>query len=397
MALGKDPYRRFCPPDLERLRESVSVLAERVYLHLALGRYSRASNATRISLDGLRVEVREHSRSKVEDALQELQAQNWLCIDWMTLTVWLPMQAQRCASDSPKTRQGYLEEIAKLPPCAQRTQAYEFAQSGAIPYGYGIDTVGIGYGSKKQKKKQKQEFSYAIATETAPAIAVEPRLALPVEAEPQAIEPELDQSVWADIKPTVPGLADPDYRPKSKLLPHLQHKLAVNDAKAKGILPSEPPQLAMDLPAGKPKRALTDSQLDAIFAKRKLREVVDHWNENLAGTNAPCDFKAVEKLAGTLMGNFAKYQHRDVFDDARCLFGWAMAVDRYHSGRDLKKWSFQQWLSAEHLSLVFAAYRAHKGEGRQLSMDLNRTLRDWRLAVETAELNNKIAAANNEH
>jgi hypothetical protein len=57
----------------------------------------------------------------------------------------------------------------------------------------------------------------------------------------------------------------------------------------------------------------------------------------------------------------------------------------------------QGWLTADHLSAVFAAYRAHKGENKVLTMDIERTLRDWRLAVETAELNNKIAAANNEY
>jgi hypothetical protein len=372
MALGKDPYRRFCPPDLERLRESVSVLAERVYLHLALGRYSRASNATRISLDGLRVELREHSRAKVEDALQELQAQNWLCIDWMTLTVWLPMQAQRCASDSPKTRQGYLEEIAKLPPCAQRTQAYEFAQSGAIPYGYGIDTVGIGYGSKKQKKKQKQEFSSAIATEIPPAIAVETRLALPLEEEP----PPFD---WNTVERTVADpYPDDAYRPPVRLTPEAQARI--------DRLKAEKAQQTLTLTPPKPSKTLTPGQLDAIFAKKRMAATVDLWNELLGKTTCgPCSHKEVAKMATQLMSNLAKYVSSDVGHDGSALIGWAKAKSEYHSGRAGRTWTLQQWLSAEHLSLVFADYRNERGDERKIRYLPERTLTDWRLAVEAQE------------
>jgi hypothetical protein len=117
----------------------------------------------------------------------------------------------------------------------------------------------------------------------------------------------------------------------------------------------------------------------------------------MAGKNAPCVPKTVMPMAGTLMANFAKFQHREPLEDARWLFDWAMAIDPYHSGRQGKPWTLQGWLTADHLSAVFASYRTHKGENKVLTMDIERTLRDWRLAVETAELNNKIAAANNEY
>lgn len=225
---------------------------------------------------------------------------------------------------------------------------------------------------QKQENKQDRSTSVAKATDTPAVASMTPAI---------ANEPD----PWAKL---AEQYADPtvnaDYRPEVKLTPIAQAKRDAADAAR---------QQTLTLTAPKPsKRELTPAQLDAIFAKKRLAEVVDHWNDTMASENAPCDYKAVEKMAGTLMGNFAKYRHRDVFDDARCLFGWAMAVDRYHSGRDTKKWSFQQWLTAEHLSLVFAAYRAYKGEAKQLTLDLDRTLRDWRLAVEEGERNNKLAA-----
>jgi hypothetical protein len=260
-----------------------------------------------------------------------------------------------------------------------------------------MDTVGIGYRSKKQKKEKKQDFSSAIATETAPAIAVESWLALPMEAEPQADkEPEID---WLKVQEEAqdPQTNRRDFRVKPALTPEAALRIAQADAKRKGILPAEPQQLAMDLPAGKPtKRELTPAQLDAIFAKRKMLEVVNHWNEVMGGKNAPCVPKTVMPMASTLMANFAKFQHREPLEDARWLFDWALAIDPYHGGTGNKQWTLQAWLTADHLSAVFAAYRAHKGDGKMVSMDLDRTIRDWRLAVETAELNNKIAAAQNE-
>lgn len=235
---------------------------------------------------------------------------------------------------------------------------------------------------QEQKPENKQETSASVAKATdTPTVVDEPA-------------DDVDSGPWAKLKAEYanPTANRPDFRIAPTLTPEAALRLAKADAVRKGILLPEAQQLAMDLPAGKPKRELTPAQLDAIFAKKRLQKVVNEWNEVMAGINAPCDYKAVEKLAGTLMGNLAKYEHRDVFDDASCLFGWAMAVDRYHAGKDLKKWSLQAWLTAEHLALVFATYRANKGDGKLLTLDLDRTIRHWRLAVETAELNNKIAA-----
>jgi hypothetical protein len=259
----------------------------------------------------------------------------------------------------------------------------------------------------QQKQKQKQEqkpenkqetnASVAKATDT-PAVAVEVRA---IANEPDEYDGPDMPDPWAKLQQKYedPANAERYLPPKEpNITPAAALKLAQSKATQAGIQPAEPPQLAMDLPAGKPQRKeLTPGQQDAIFAKRKMLEVVNHWNEVMAGKNAPCVPKTVMPMAGTLMANFAKFQHREPLEDARWLFDWAMAIDPYHSGRQGKPWTLQGWLTADHLSAVFASYRTHKGENKVLTMDIERTLRDWRLAVETAELNNKIAAANNEY
>lgn len=305
---------------------------------------------------------------------------------------------RHCYNDNMRT--GWRKVAASLPMGPARL-AFETEIAGVAwqsetvsePYRNGMDTVSEPYanrfdnGNGNGNKNGNEEPAVAKATATL-ALPDVTRSALPMEQEPQAdeIDPFANQpDPWANIKPTVIDEVDLDYRPEPKLTP--EAKARVDAAR----------QQTLTLTAPKPvKRELTPAQLDAIFAQKMLRRTVDYWNEVMAIDNAPCDFKAVAAKATTLMGNFAKYKHRDLFDDARCMFGWATAVGNYHGGGPSKQWSLQAWLSAEHLSLVFAAYRAHKGDAKQLTMDLDRTLRDWRLEVEAGELNNKLAAAKNE-
>lgn len=339
---------------------------------------------------------------------------------------------------NPNIRTGWTRIVGGLP-AGPVKMAFESELAGVAwstetvsePLAYGIGTVSEplsnrfdnsnGNSNSNDNRNGNDEPSVAKATDTsataaeAGAIAIEPQEP-PKQTRYKAFDadwkpgdrtmpppnpladtdedPALDQSVWKDIKPTNPALLNSDYRPQSKLLPHLQHKLAVKDAVAKGILlpEQEQAQLAMDLPAGKTRKPLSDTQLDAIFAKRKMLEICNHWNAVMAGKNAPCVPKSIMAKAGTLMANVARFEHREPLEDARWLFDWAMAIDPYHSGRQGKPWTLQAWLSADHLSAVFAAYRTHKGDSKQYTLDLDRTIRDWRLAVETAELNNKIAA-----
>lgn len=353
---------------------------------------------------------------------------------------------RHCYND--KNRSGWIKVAAGLPAGPVKL-AFESELAGVawqsdtpcIPYADRMDTVSqpSGYGidnsngnsNSNANGNGNDEPSVAKATDTS-AIAAEVRAIAYEPQEPQAIEQEPvvqagyksfdpDWQPWKTYKPTpLPPLEPEDlpdpwtnlqqkyedpanaerYLPPKELniTPVAALKLAQSKATQAGILPAEPPQLAMDLPAGKPQRKeLTPGQQDAIFAKRKMLEVVNHWNEVMASKNAPCVPKTVMPMAGTLMANFAKFQHREPLEDARWLFDWAMAIDPYHSGRQGKPWTLQGWLTADHLSAVFASYRTHKGENKVLTMDIERTLRDWRLAVETAELNNKLAAANNEH
>ena len=375
-----------------------------VVLWMLAGPDSTRSGLLRVHAGALADDL-GHSKPAVIDALTRLHndghivwdADNRTALCWFVIrNVTLPYETNR---------KSYLTECGVFSDSLPRREAIKWIQAIEITAGKGAlskvqsrylsappSTSLSGAEQRTENREQRTESSSVPKGTDTPAVASMSPWALP--SEPQADEgPAID---WLKVQEDA-QTSRADFRPKSKLLPHLQHKLAVNDAKAKGILPSEPPQLAMDLPAGKPvRKELTPAQQDAIFAKRKMLEVVNHWNEVMAGKNAPCVPKTVMAMAGTLMANFAKFQHREPLEDARWLFDWAMAVDPYHSGRQGKPWTLQAWLTADHLSAVFAAYRAHKGDAKMLTMDIDRTLRDWRLAVETAELNNKIAAANNE-
>jgi hypothetical protein len=98
-------------------------------------------------------------------------------------------------------------------------------------------------------------------------------------------------------------------------------------------------------------------------------------------------------MATQLMSNLAKYVSSDAGHDGSALIGWAKAKSEYHSGRAGRTWTLQQWLSAEHLSLVFADYRNERGDERKIRYLPERTLTDWRLAVEAQEAATQSEAA----
>jgi hypothetical protein len=127
-----------------------------------------------------------------------------------------------------------------------------------------------------------------------------------------------------------------------------------------------------------------------------MAATVDLWNELLGKTTCgPCSHKEVAKMATQLMSNLAKYVSSDAGRDGSALIGWAAKKSEYHSGRipGGRTWTLQQWLSAEHLSLVFADYRNERGDERKIRYLPERTLTDWRLAVEAQEAATQSEAA----
>lgn len=393
MALGKNLWRPF-PCDAWEWLQDHEPLAQRLLLWMWTGPDSTAMGLVRL---------REYSaagalKSKpaaIRKALDELAQAGRVVVGASAAgrhDVWLDCYLTSQAGIHSDHRQLIKREIEAFANGLPKTQALVNWAHWDAAYDKAGKRLNVALPQAGHTEKNRTEQNSIPAVAKATAMLAAPVTPLALTLEPQADEePAID---WLKVQEEAqdPQTSRRDFRVKPNVTPEAALRIAQADAKRAGILPPEPQQLAMDLPAGKPKRELTPAQLDAIFAKKRLQKVVNEWNEVMAGINAPCDYKAVEKLAGTLMGNLAKYEHRDVFDDASCLFGWAMAVDRYHAGKDLKKWSLQAWLTAEHLALVFATYRANKGEGKLLTLDLDRTIRHWRLAVETAELNNKIAA-----
>jgi len=190
MALGECQYRVAYIDDVAALQD-VSVLAERAYMHLAFGQRSTACCLVRIKPDALRVELREHSRSKVTAALDELEAAGWLSIDRQTWTIALPKQSQRTPSANPNVARGKLREAQKFPPCAQRDyvvaiieQELElFAKQLADRLANGSETV-----TQTSNSNSNSNSTVAKATDSGAVAVDKPKRAKTLAQEPPDLE-----------------------------------------------------------------------------------------------------------------------------------------------------------------------------------------------------------------
>jgi hypothetical protein len=291
-------------------------------------------------------------------------------------------------------RKSYLAQCQTFADCLARSEAIKTLQAIVIVSRDGVSKApshgalhgaqsGASHSTSQDSGFRDQDsgsFTVAKATATL-ALPDVTRLALPMEAEPQAdeVDPFANQpDPWANIKPTVIDEVDLDYRPEVKLTPIAQAKRDAADAAR---------QQTLTLTAPKPSKTLTPGQQDAIFAKKRMAATVDLWNELLGKKSCgPCSHKEVAKMATQLMQNLAKYVSSEPGCDGSALIGWAAAKSEYHSGRSGKRtWTLQQWLTTEHLAQVFADYRNERGDERKIRYLPERTLRDWREAEETRE------------
>lgn len=388
MALGTEPYRHLYAADLTALRD-LSVMAERVYVHLACGERSSACCMASCDPEHLRYSVRARRTAEVLDALAELEAAGWLVLDLSCKQAWLPVQAKRTWIVSESSATGWRNDLSRFKVSVATRQALAFIDSAPVPPPKGQ--------APTPDLRSRNSSSNRNSIPTVAKATVPPPFGDDVPAVSNFPDP------WAKLaEQYADPLAAERYIPKGpSLTPTAALRLAQADARKAGILlpEPEPQQLVMDLPAGKPtKRSMTDSQLDAIFAQKQLAIAVDIWNEELGSkTCGPCSLKDVRKMATQLMSNLAKYTNSGGESPAK-LMGWAAVRSDFHSGKALgvRTWTFQKWMTAEHLASVYADYRKDRGEGRPIMYQHERTLRDWRIEVEAAELNKKLAAVNNE-
>ena len=372
MALGKEPYKELYAADLTALRD-LSVMAERVYIHLACGERSSACCVSSCDPEHLRYSVRARRTAEVMDALAELESAGWLVLDLPMKQAWLPVQARRTWAGSESSATGWRNDLSRFRLSVASRQALNF-----------IDTAPIAP-SKGQSSPRPLSNSIsssisnripAVAKATATSAAAAEAGAIAIEPQADEVDPFANQpDPWANIKPTVIDEVDLDYRPEVKLTPEAQARL---DAAR---------QQTLTLTAPKPSKTLTPGQQDAIFAKKRMAATVDLWNELLGKKSCgPCSHKEVAKMATQLMQNLAKYVSSEPGCDGSALIGWAAAKSEYHSGRSGKRtWTLQQWLTTEHLAQVFADYRNERGDERKIRYLPERTLRDWREAEETRE------------
>ena len=410
MSLGKLPYRHIHPADLTALRE-VSPMAERVYVHLAFG--ERSTPCCLVACDGewLRYALRARRTSEVVDALGELEAAGWIVWDRDAQQAWLPVQANRTWSGSETTATGWRNDLERFKSSVAKSQARAFIDSA--PIAPSKPKAGPKDHSSSSSSSSSISKKTAIAV-PAPAYAGDPRpvfapqtpavppmpaavptgwgfdptfrtetpVPIPIKLTPEPLPPEplpdeppedFPEVDWSSIPRTIPDLLPPedlDVAPVPKLTEAAKARLQAAQAE----LRLTPPK-----PERKPP---TPAQLDAMFAKEQLRIAVDLWNEALGKTTCgPADFKALQKLAGTLMGNLSKFSHQ-YGDSPAIMIGWAAERSEYHGGKGSRSWTFQQWFTADHLAAVYADYRKDRGDQRKIHYVPERNLRAWRLENE---------------
>lgn len=131
MALGVEPYRHLYAADLTALRD-LSVMAERVYIHLACGERSSACCMASCDPEHLRYSVRARRTAEVLDALAELEAVGWLVVDLAAKQAWLPVQARRTWAGSESSATGWRNDLTRFRLSVASRQALNFIDSAPI-------------------------------------------------------------------------------------------------------------------------------------------------------------------------------------------------------------------------------------------------------------------------
>jgi hypothetical protein len=132
MALGSEPYRHLYAADLTALRD-LSVMAERVYVHLACGERSSACCMASCDPEHLRYSVRARRTAEVLDALAELETAGWLVLDLSCKQAWLPVQAKRTWIVSDSSATGWRNDLSRFKVSVATRQALAFIDSAPVP------------------------------------------------------------------------------------------------------------------------------------------------------------------------------------------------------------------------------------------------------------------------
>ena len=167
MALGTEPYRHLYAADLTALRD-LSVMAERVYVHLACGERSSACCMASCDPEHLRYSVRARRTSEVLDALAELEAAGWLVLDLSCKQAWLPVQEKRTWIVSESSATGLRNDLSRFKLSVATRQALAFIDSAPVP-------PPKGQGSTTDLRNRiRNSIPVPIGTE-APAVAADPK------------------------------------------------------------------------------------------------------------------------------------------------------------------------------------------------------------------------------
>lgn len=174
MAIDRSPYRQAFIDRPEQLRRAkVSVLAERLYSELERGRWSNMAGLCWWHADLVRVSLREHSRAKVEAALDELEACGFASVDRQLSVVLLPLESQAAAECGPNHRQGLRAICQTFPSCAQTDLLLEIIAN--VEKGLPRSTKELpktsGVRNRSKEQNQEQESSASDKPKRARAVA----------------------------------------------------------------------------------------------------------------------------------------------------------------------------------------------------------------------------------
>jgi hypothetical protein len=169
MALGTEPYRHLYAADLTALRD-LSVMAERVYVHLACGERSSACCMASCDPEHLRYSVRARRTAEVLDALAELETAGWLVLDLSCKQAWLPVQAKRTWIVSDSSATGWRNDLSRFKVSVATRQALAFIDSAPVPPPKGQGSTP----DLRSRNRIRNSTSIPIGIE-APAVAVDPK------------------------------------------------------------------------------------------------------------------------------------------------------------------------------------------------------------------------------